>query len=200
SKLGGRVGFSEITNFTRQLSVMISSGLTITEALTSLHNQTTNPALEKLISDLLVSVESGLSFSKALSAHKHVFPDIYIAVVKSGETSGLLDKMLLRLADNLEKQREFQGKTKTALIYPIIILIGVVIVIAIMMLFVIPQMSLLYDQLRIELPLPTRIVVAISNFFVAFWWLAAVAIIIGWLSFSAWKKTPTGKETYDEFM
>jgi len=193
----GKVTTSDITNFTRQISVMISSGLTISEALTSLRNQSSNPHTEKLLGDLLISVESGLSLSKSLALHKEVFPDIYIAVVAAGESSGLLDKMLNRLADNLEKEREFRGKLKTALIYPIIILIGVVIVVAILMLFVVPQMSSLYSQLNIELPLPTRIVVEVSNFFVTFWWLFAILIVVGYVGFVTWRKTPSGKEILD---
>lgn len=200
SPFQGKIGFSELTTFTRQISVMISAGLTISDSLASLRNQTTNRKLEKLLADLLVSVESGLSFSKALAVHKNVFPDVYVAVVSSGEASGLMDKMLVRLADNLEREREFRGKLKSAFIYPIVILVGVTIVIAIMMFFVIPQLSVLYSQLAVELPLPTRLVLGASDFFVSFWYLIVGIVAVVFFSLSSWRRTAMGKEAFDRFI
>lgn len=194
------VSLSEITNFTRQLAVMISAGLTISEALSAVRNQATNKALESLVSNLLIAVEGGLSFSKGLGQHKDIFPQVYISVMHAGETSGLLDKMLTRLADALEKQREFEGKVKGAFLYPFIILIGVGIVVAILMLFVVPQMSSLYDQLAIELPLPTRIVVTISNLFVNFWFLLPLLLMGALIPFYLWRKTVLGNELYSRFL
>lgn len=194
------VGSSDIVNFTRQLSVMISAGLTITEALTAIRNQATNRSLEKLVTDLSVSVEGGMSFSDGLARHKNVFPEIYVAVVQSGETSGILDTMLNRLADNLEKERELRGKVKGALLYPAIILVGVIGVIAAMMIFVVPQMSNLYSQLNIELPFTTKIVIAVSNFFTALWYIAFLLMAGIYIGFSSWRKTASGKKTFDDFV
>lgn len=196
-----RVGFSEVTNFTRQLSVMISAGLTINDSLTAIRNQIQdNTSLEKLIADLQISVEGGLSFSKALSRHTDVFPNIYIEVVKAGEASGLLDKMLSRLADNLERDREFRGKVKTALIYPAIIIGGMLIVMMIMMFFVVPQLTNLYSQLNVELPLPTIIVITISQFLLNFWYLMVIATIVAFFFLNSWRQTETGKFTLDGFI
>lgn len=194
------VSLSEITNLTRQLAVMISAGLTISEALAAIRNQATNKAVESLVANLLIAVEGGISFSKALSQHKDIFPKVYISVVHAGEASGLLDKMLTRLADALEKQREFEGKVKGAFLYPFIILIGVGIVVAILMLFVVPQMSSLYDQLAIELPLSTRIVVTVSNLFVGFWFLIPLLLAGALIPFYLWRKTVLGNELYSRFL
>ena len=193
SRFHKKVNFSEIVNFTRQLAVMVSSGLTLTEGLTAVRGQTTNKHFEKVLSDLLVTVEGGSTFSQALEKQGDIFSPVYVAVVRSGESSGLLDKMLLKLADNLEKEREFRGKTRNALLYPAIILTGVVIVIAIMMLFIVPQMSSLYIQLNLELPLATRIVVAVSNLFVSSWYILTFVLIFGFVFLSNWKRTDGGK-------
>lgn len=193
-----RIGLSEVTNFTRQLAVMISAGLTISDSLTAIRNQIRdNTQLEKLIADLQTAVEGGLSFSKALSRHADVFSHIYIEVVKAGEASGLLDKMLTRLADNLEKERELRGKVKTALIYPAIITSGMIVVMMIMMFFVVPQLTNLYTQLNVELPLPTKIVITVSQLLLNFWYLMAIVLVVGVFLFNSWRKTETGQFTLD---
>lgn len=197
SRFTEKIGFSDITNFTRQIAVMISTGLTITESLAVLRNQAHNEAMRRLVEHLIVDVEGGASFSKALGRHKNVFSNIYIAVVGAGEASGLLDKMLVRLADTLEHEREFRGKTKGALLYPLIIMVGMGIVMTIMMIFVVPQLSSLYEQLQAELPLPTKIVIAISNFFVNFWYIAIAMLVGSYIFFHSWKKTESGKYTMD---
>lgn len=200
SRFRKKISFSEIVNFTRQLAVMVSSGLTLTEALTAVRNQTTNRHFEKLLSEMLITVESGATFSQTLERYKDLFSPVYVAVIRSGETSGLLDKMLLRLADNLERERDLAGKTKNALLYPTIILIGVGIVITIMMVFVIPQLSTLYNQLSLELPLVTRIVVGLSNFLVSTWYIIVPLFVLAFILVSNWKKTPAGKHVYNMFL
>lgn len=195
NRIGG-IGLSAITNFTRQLSVMISSGLTLSESLAVLHNQTQDKRFQKLLSDLRQSIEGGMSFSKALAQHKDVFSHIYIALIESGETAGVLDKILNRLADNLEKEREFKAKTKGMLLYPFIILIGIGIVIAIMMIFVVPQLSIVYDQLSIQLPFTTRIIISISRFFSSFWYLILIFLVGCYVGFSYWKSTEEGKAMF----
>lgn len=200
ARIRGGIGLSEITNFTRQISVMISSGLTISESLTVLHNQTEDTRFQKLLFDLLQGIEGGMSFSKALAQHTEVFPRIYIAYIASGEKSGVLDKLLNRLADNLEKEREFRGKIKVMLLYPLIILIGIGIVITIMMLFVVPQLAVVYDQFNLELPLNTKIIIGTSKFFVAFWFLIPLFLVGGYMAFSSWRRTEAGRLTFATFI
>lgn len=196
-KFGRGVSDSDIAYFTRQFASMIVVGITVTEALSILAKETKHKGLSNLLKSLLASIEGGSSLSLALSWHSNVFSQVYISLVKSAETAGLLDKVLLRLADNLEKEREFQAKVKGALVYPIIVIIGIVGVMTVMMVFVVPKLSELYTSLNIELPLPTKIVIAISTFMAQFWFLIIVFLILSFFAFQAWIKTDFGRRQID---
>src|SRR3972149_4574773 len=128
------------------------------------------------------SILHGNSFSSALSKHSSIFSAAYINVIKAGEASGTLDKVLLKLSETLEKDREFSGKVKGALIYPAVILGAMTLVAAIILIFVVPKLSEVYVDLGITLPLPTRILIALSNFMVRFWWLVTVVGVIGYIA------------------
>ncbi|KKS17771.1 MAG: Type II secretion system protein [Candidatus Woesebacteria bacterium GW2011_GWA1_41_7] len=142
-KMKDKINEGDVANFTRQLSTMINAGLPITEALLILRSQT-KKSMQAIVAQLLADVEAGESFSSALRKHPRVFGQTYIALVKSGEVGGVLDAVLLRLADNLEKQHEFGSKVKGALIYPVIIVVGMLVVSVVMMIFVIPKLLGLY--------------------------------------------------------
>src|SRR5690606_5983184 len=116
----------------------------------------------------LQDVEGGLTFTKALEKHPTIFNSIYVQLVHAGEVGGVLDDILGRLATNMEKTKEFRAKTKGAMIYPIIVLLAMVVVAAVMMIFVIPKLTEMYDDFGAELPLPTLILISISNFMVGF--------------------------------
>jgi len=188
---------SSLIMFTRQLSSMLSSGLTLMQGLLILKDQINDPSLKGVLEGLVEDVEEGKMFSQGLQKYPKVFDPLYVALIKAGESSGFLDKILLRLADNLEKDQALRGKLKSALTYPAIVVVLMIVVVIIMMLFVIPQLSSLYNSLNVTLPLPTLIVVGISNFFVSFWWL--VFIITGGLiyGFNKWRKTEAGKLMID---
>lgn len=173
----GRVTTQDKVNFTRQLSTMINAGLTITESLAILELQA-SPAVGRLISDVLHQVESGVNLADALEKHGSVFDQIYIALIRSGETAGVLDKVLSRLADNLEKQTEFRRKIKGAMVYPIIVIGGMLAVVAVMIIFVIPKLTTIYEEFQADLPTSTKILIAVSKFASHYWWLAA-AILAG---------------------
>ena len=168
-----RVKTSDISVFTRQLSTMINAGLPITEALLILRSQSRGP-MQKIVAQLLADVEAGESFSSALEKHPNIFSKTYIALVKSGEVGGVLDTVLLRLADNMEKQQEYSGKVKGALIYPIIIIVAMIVMAFVMMIFVIPRLTSMYTDFKVALPLPTQILIGISNFFVNFWYIMLI--------------------------
>lgn len=187
-----RVSQADVTVFTRQLATMTNAGLPIVEALSILRMQSkTN--LQAIFSQILADVEGGESLSTAMKKHSKVFSPTYLALVKSGETGGVLDKVLNRLADNLEKQQEFRGKVKGALIYPAIIVVGMIIVAIVMILFVIPKLTDLYTQFDAELPFTTRILLGFTGIFTKYWYLAAIAIFIAGWSFSFYRKTTQGK-------
>lgn len=189
----------DVVNFTRQLSTMVTAGLSLNEALHIL-NQQSKPAMASLIEELLRDVEGGNTFSKALENHPKVFPRIYVQLVRAGETAGVLDEMLARLADNLEKSKEFKAKTKGALIYPAIVITALFAVAMIMMIFVIPELTEMYDDFGAELPFITQLLIDMSDLMVSYWWVVLTAIIGIGASFRAWLKTQAGQRAFSAFV
>lgn len=192
-----KVSTDDVVNFTRQLSTMITAGLPLTESLRILEKQS-RPAMGRIVAGILAEVEGGSSLGDSLEKYNDIFPKVYIALVRAGETAGVLDDILKRLADNLEKQRDFARKAKGALVYPAIILIGMVAVAAIMMIFVVPKMTEMYRDFGATLPLPTRILIGISDFMVKFWWLLVILISGGAYGFYKWIGTEAGGLLYEE--
>lgn len=165
-----RVKSGQITTFTRQLATMIEAGLSLTAALHLLKKQFKGK-MAFLVEDLLSAIEGGSSFSKALKGNEKVFGSVYIVSIRAGEEAGVLDKVLVRLADNLEKKREFVGRVKSAMIYPVIVLLGMTGVIFIVMTFVVPKMTSMYQEFGSDMPTPTRILISVSSFMSRFSWL-----------------------------
>lgn len=193
-KFGGGIGYSEIVGFTRELSTMISAGLPITDALIILEKQTKNSTFSRILSEIVADVEGGVSLSQAMVKHPSVFDVIYIKLVEAGETGGVLDKILNKLAETMEKEREFKAKTRGAFIYPAIVVAVMVIVITIMLIFVIPKLTGLYKEIGAQLPLPTRILIFLSDFMVDFWWLLILVVVGGIWGLKIFSKTPKGSE------
>jgi type IV pilus assembly protein PilC len=186
----------DVVHFTRQLATMIKAGLPLTTALSILKYQS-NLSMAKVVDDILRDVEGGGSFYKALSKHETVFSPVYLSLIRSGEAAGVMEKVLLRLADNLEKEAEFRSKTKNALIYPIIVTTAMIAVAAVMMIFVVPKLTSLYDEFGAELPAMTKALISMSNFMVKTWYAQLLMIIVGGYSFLQWKKTASGREFVD---
>ena len=180
----GRVSSNDVVNFTRQLATMITAGLPLTDALSILEIQS-RPALAKVVGEVSREIEGGGNLADALGKHPQAFDKVYVSLVKAGESAGVLDRVLSRLADNLEKQRDFNGKVKGAMVYPIIIVAGMGIVGAIMVIFVLPKMLAVYQDFQAELPAPTKILLGFSNFITNFWYLALIfaVALIGGLTF-----------------
>jgi len=191
-----KVKLGDVANFTRQLATMINAGLAVTDSLAILRTQTKG-AMQKMVAQVLADVEDGESLSKAVAKHPNIFSPTYVALIKSGEIGGVLDEVLVRLADNLEKQQEFQGKVKGALIYPAIIVVGMVLVGLIMMIFVIPRLTSLYTEFDAELPTPTKILIGVSDLLVKFWPLLFLLVAGGLYGLSVYRKTPTGRNKID---
>lgn len=194
-----KVSKNDVVNFTRQLSTMVTAGLPLTEALQILEVQA-KPVLKKLLSAVRRDVEGGMTLAKALEKHPSAFSTVYISLIKAGESAGVLDQVLHRLADTLEKQKEFSSKTKGALIYPAIVMLAMVIVGFVMMIFVIPKMTEMYKDFGADLPMPTMVLIAISDFMVAYWYLILILAGGGAIAFNAYRKTPAGKLKVDEWM
>lgn len=199
-KLINKVGFAELVTMTRQLSTMVGAGLVLSEAIDILEEQQDNKKLKVVLAEVSRDIKGGLTLAGALAKHPDVFPPLYINLVKSGETSGKLDDVLSKMADSLEKDREFRARVKGAMIYPVVVMTMMVLVIIIMMIFVIPKLTSLYGQSTLELPLPTKVLIATSGLFVNFWWLLLLVSIGAFIFIKRWTKTPTGALIFDRFI
>ncbi len=192
-----RVKTDDLVNFTRQLATMIAAGLPLTESLSILKVQSP-PAMSRIVEKILAAVEEGVSLTEALRGVEGVFPDIYIALVKAGETAGVLEDVLKRLATTMEKQRDFRNKTRGALVYPAIILTGMVLVSVVMMIFVVPKMTAMYKDFGAELPWPTKVLIGTSDFMVKFWYLGLLSLGVGGYFFGKWARTEVGSVVIEE--
>lgn len=195
-----KLGINDVILFTRQLSSMLASGLTLMRALQIYKEQLQNQQMIEVVGGVIADVEEGKTLSFAIGKHPDVFSPIYISLIKAGESSGLLDKVLLRLANNMEKSAKLKSTVKGALLYPAIVVLLMFVVILIMMIFVIPQLTALYTNLNVPLPLPTRVVIGFSSFLGTFWPLIIVLAVGGGYFFRRWKKTVEGQLILDDFI
>ena len=194
------VSFDEVVISTRQLATMIDSGLVLSEAVDILVNQQTNANFKKILEVISRDLKSGMDLASALKKHPNVFSPLYCSLVKAGEEAGNLDIILTEMANNLERDREFRSRVRGAMIYPIMIITMMIIVMGVMMFFVVPRLTSLYTQSDIELPLPTRILIGSSEFFINYWWLLLGIVIVMALVFRKWVSTPEGKFNFDVFL
>ncbi len=199
-KLTNRVAFTDVVVFTRQLATMIEAGLVLSEAITVLADQQESKYFKKVLTAIATDIQGGLSFAAALDKHQSVFPPIFINLVKAGEASGKMDTILLQLATSLEKERIFKSKVRGAMIYPIIVVTLMLGVMGVMVFFVMPKLTGLYTQSNIELPLPTKIMLAITNFLLSFWWLMIFVAIGISMAFRRWVSTVSGRLYFDTFL
>lgn len=193
-----RVSSNDVTNFTRQLATMITAGLPLTDALQLLKTQS-SPAFAVVAGGLLLDVQAGVPLSGGMAKHPKVFSKMYVALMKAGEAAGVVETVLTRLADSLEKSREFRAKVVGAMIYPAIILVGMVGIGILMMVTVIPKITTLVASMGAALPLGTRLLIGISNFMVNFWWLLLVGVGGGVYIVRKILATPWGRRAWDGF-
>ncbi len=197
---GNKIGDVDIIFFTRQLSSMLASGLTLMQALNILKAQVQKQELFAMLDSIIRDIEDGKTFSQAIQKYPNVFSSIYISLIKTAESSGLLDKVLLRLADNLEKQQKLNGTIKSALMYPAIVITGMIGIVILMMVFVIPQLSGLYANLGVPLPLPTQIIVGLSTIIINFWPILIGCIVLFLFAYKRWRKSEAGELIMDSMV
>jgi type IV pilus assembly protein PilC len=196
---GSKVGLKDLAVFSRQLATMINSGLSILRALAILADQTESKALAGVIGEMKLDIERGLSLSQAVARHRGVFPPIYLAMVRAGETGGVLDDVMLRLAATMEKQLELRGKIKSAMSYPIAVAGIVVVIVTAMLLFVVPMFEGMYRDLHGTLPVPTRMLIGASGLLTKSWWLLAIVGVGAAVLFRRWLATDAGRLAFDRF-
>lgn len=194
----GGIPLKEKVVFMRQLSTMLSAGITLTGALDILVQQIDNKGFKKAVGDVSKKVTEGIPFSKALQYQENVFDSITISLIEAGEESGKLEEILYRIADELEKRQEFEGKMKSAMIYPIIMLTTVVVVIAIVMVYMVPQVAQMFTDFGGELPLLTKIVIQLSNFTVKYKFILLFLILGSIIFIRYFYKTSIGKPFMDK--
>jgi len=195
-----RVTARDLVIFTRQFSTMINAGLPLVQALDILAKQTDNPTLKKAVSDIVYDVESGNTLADALKQHPKVFSTLYINMVAAGESGGLLDTILMRLATFMEKSEQLQRKVKGAMIYPGVVLSVAVLAISILLLFVIPTFETVFASFNQTLPLPTRIVIGMSNLLQSYWWVVLIGLAGAGVFFKRWIATRHGRLQFDRIL
>jgi type IV pilus assembly protein PilC len=185
--------------FSRQLATLINAGLPLVQSLRSVAEQTTNKSLKVVINQIITDVEAGMAFSVALAKHPNVFNRVYISLVEASETSGTLDKGLERLADQQEKDADIISKVRGALIYPCIVLLVMVGVVGFMVVKVLPSVQSIYASLPgVQLPILTRILLAISHFVIHEWFIVIIALVLLIFLGSRWARTLGGRSVIDK--
>ncbi|MFO1318526.1 MAG: type II secretion system F family protein [Burkholderiales bacterium] len=187
---GGKITEKDITLFTRQLATMMKAGVPLLQAFDIVGKGNANPAVSKLLMDIKMEVETGNSLTTAFRKYPLYFDDLFCNLVQAGEQAGILDSLLDRLATYKEKIVAIKGKIKSALFYPISIIVVAFIITAVIMIFVIPAFKELFTSFGADLPGPTLFVMAISDFFVKYWYLIFGVIGGGiWFFFYTWKRS-----------
>lgn len=195
-----RVTNKDRITFTRQLATLIGAGLPLASSLRTVADQTQSKRMKAIVEEILANVEAGKTLHESFSQYPDTFNGVYLALIKAGEASGTLDLALQRLANQEEKNAAMLSKIRGALVYPGIILVVIIAVLAFMMIMVVPQVEGLYEDMGKELPVLTQVLVSISNFFGDFWW--AVALVLLAIAGACWyavKRTPGGRKAMDSF-
>ena len=197
----GKITDKDITLFTRQLATMMKAGVPLLQAFDIVGKGHSNPAVAKLLGDIKADVETGSSLSASFRKYPLYFDALFCNLVGAGEQAGILDTLLDRLATYKEKIMAIKGKIKSALVYPISIIVVAFVITAVIMIFVIPAFKDLFSSFGADLPLPTLIVMQISDIFVTWWW--AIFGSIGgalWFFFYTWKRSEKMQSTMDRLM
>ena len=197
-KIGGRgVKAADVEFFTYQLATLVNAHVPLPRALEVTLGQIQNPALHRIISQVKYDVEHGATFHDALTQHPKIFSDLYVNMVRAGESGGVLGLVLERLAEFAERQRLLKNDVVSALFYPVILLTLSVSAVAVLMILVIPKFTAMFNDLGVELPLPTRILIGATGAFQTYWWLGLLAVIVGVAGLKQYLRRETGQIWFD---
>ena len=195
--LSDRVKLKDVAVFSRQFATMINSGLSLLRSLYILAEQTESKPLAEIVNQVRMDVEKGASLSQALAKHPKAFNRLYVSMVRAGEVGGALDSVLLRLAETIEKQVELRRKVKSAMTYPVVVAVLVLVIVTAMLLFVIPMFQNIYKQLGGKLPAPTQFLIDISSVCRKFWYLIFGLEIAAVVFFRRWINSEEGRKNWD---
>jgi type IV pilus assembly protein PilC len=195
-----RIKTRDVVIFTRQFATMINAGLPLVQALSILAQQTENKALQDVTRAVVYDVESGNTLADAFAKHPRAFSQLYVNMVAAGEAGGILDTILLRLATFLEKNDALVRKVKGAMVYPAVITGVAVIAIAVLLIFVIPTFQTMFASVSMELPLPTRVVIGMSQLLINYWWVFIGVIVAAVFAVRRYYATPPGRRQIDAML
>ena len=195
-----RVSSVDVAVATRQLSVLLRSGVPLVEAVSALIEQLDHPDLKTAFTDTRNKVNEGSTLADALRAHPKIFPPLYVNMVSAGEASGTLEEVLGRLADFLDDQTRLQSKVRGALAYPVVMAVVVVVILFLMMSVVVPKVTSIFENFNQALPWYTSVLIWVSNIFSNYWWLLAALMGGAIYLFRRWKSTDEGRKKWDLFV
>lgn len=190
---GRKIKVEDLSLMTRQLATLVRAKIQIVDALAALQDQVDNDHLKVIMSELKQDVNEGASLAKALSKHPKTFNNVYVNMVEAGEESGTLEVVLLRLADFTEAQVKLLNKIKGAMMYPVIMMLVGALLVSGIFIFVIPKLAKTFTSMKMELPLPTKICIAISEFMQAYWWSLPILFFSAFYIFNRWKASSKGQ-------
>jgi MSHA biogenesis protein MshG len=195
--VGPRVALVDLMLFSRQMYTLLKSGVPIMRALAGLEESMVNPAFKVVVADLRASLDSGRELSASMRRHPAVFSNFYVSLVRVGESTGMLQEVFLRLYEHLEFEKEVRERIKNALRYPLFVLVAMVVAVAIINVVVIPAFAKLFQSFNAPLPAMTRVLIAVSDFTVAYWPLFLALAVGAALAFRFWTSTPAGRYRWD---
>ncbi len=198
--LGRGVSHGQLVISTRQLATLVKAGMPLLRSLRTVSDQLEPGALRHIFTAVAVDVEGGVKLSEALSRYPRAFPTFYVNMVRAGELGGLLDEILRRLAELMEKQQRIRDRVQSALMYPAFVMVASIAILAILMAFVVPTFLSMFTELGSALPLPTRILVTACQAIRQGWWAVALAGAGLWMLIQAALRTPLGKRQMDGLM
>lgn len=195
-----RVSQADVAIATRQLSVLIRSGVPLVEALSALIEQLDHPELKNAFTDTRNQVNEGSTLADALKAHPKIFQNLYVNMVAAGEASGTLEEVLGRLAEFLDEQTRLQSKVRGALAYPLVMAVVVILILFLMMSVVVPKVTSIFENFNQTLPWYTRVLIFVSDIFSNYWWLLAALLVGAIYWFRRWHSTEEGRKKWDLFV
>lgn len=197
---GGGVNVEDRAMMTRQLATLLKANIPLVEALNAVSEQVEKPALKEAIGDIKNMVNEGSSFNKGLAKYPKIFNHVFVTMCEAGEASGTLDVILLRLAEFTESENELNSKVKSAMLYPIIMMVFVTLMLGGLFIFVIPNMRQIFESAEMQLPWYTEVVFGISGFMVNYWYLILIILVGGFFLFRNWKRSESGSRRWDQII
>ncbi len=195
-----RVSAAELAIMTRQLATLLGAGFPLVSALYTLIPQTRSRVFKRILSQIKDAIEEGSSFAGALAQYPETFSDIYVNMVRSGETSGTLELVLNRLADISERQQNLNNRIRSAMAYPILMFFVGTLILLFLLTYIVPSITSIFDNMNQTLPLPTILLIAVSDFLKMYWWLFFLAVIVIAVGLRQFVKTERGRYAYDRFV